>query len=331
MLAINARRGFVTEPDSPAQRPSLIRQFGLFIGWLSGATVGLAALLSGFGYVAVGANARFLGLDPVLVSYSSVDYLQRGAEAWIYIALSAAATFITLSLILIVPPVLSWIARWAGRVLPRRESGAASFVRRHADLWRLALYCVLLAYIYFVFYDRNVEQFQTVLRVSDVLYKVNPTEEDGAQEKDGAQKDGAQKRIVCGQNDDNVVAFNKAVIVGGIAIALLLLATRATARMTSFRWLLAPFAVVVVLFLYMLGSLYGALLMERRFSPVELDTGTGPEDGLYLIDETSDRFVLWRPADLTIIAVAEGDVKRLALHRRLDLRKIHPGLVSACQ
>lgn len=310
----------MTEPDSPTQRPSLIRQFGLFIGWLSGATVGLAALLSGFGYVAVGANARFLGLDPVLVSYSSVDYLQRGAEAWIYIALSAAATFITLSLILIVPPILSWIARWAGRVLPRRESGFGSFARRHGDLWRLALYCALLAYIYFVFYDRNIEQFQTVLGVSDVLYDASPV-----------KQDGAQKKIVCGQNDDNVVAFNKAVIVGGIAIALLLLATRATARMTSFRWLLAPFAVVVVLFLYMLGSLYGALLMERRFSPIELDTGAGPEGDLYLIDETSDRFVLWRPADLTIIAVPEGDVKRLALHSRRDLRDIHPGLASACQ
>jgi hypothetical protein len=310
----------VTEPDPPTQRPSLIRQFGLFIGWLSGATVGLAALLSGFGYVAVGANARFLGLDPVLVSYSSVDYLQRGAEAWIYIALSAAATFVTLSLIFIVPPILSWIARWAGRVLPRGESRLASFIRRHGDLWRLALYCVLLAYIYFVFYDRNVEQFQTVLRVSDVLYDASPVKEAGA-----------QKKIVCGQNDDNVVAFNKAVIVGGIAIALLLLATRATQRMTSFRWLLAPFAVVVVLFLYMLGSLYGALLMERRFSPVELDDGAGPQGGLYLIDETSDRFVLWRPADLTIIAVPQADVRRLALHSRRDLRDIHPGLAAACQ
>ena len=256
----------------------------------------------------------------MLVSYSSVDYLQRGAEAWIYIALSAAATFVTLSLIFIVPPILSWIARWAGRVLPRRESGVASFNRRHGDLWRLALYCVLLAYIYFVFYDRNIEQFQTVLRVSDVLYDASPV-----------KHDGAQKKIVCGQNDDNVVAFNKAVIVGGIAIALLLLATRATARMTSFRWLLAPFAVVVVLFLYMLGSLYGALLMERRFSPVELEAGTGPEGGLYLIDETSDRFVLWRPADLTIIAVPQADVRRLALHSRRDLRDIHPGLAAACQ
>jgi hypothetical protein len=310
----------VTESDPPTQRPSLIRQFGLFVGWLSGATVGLAALLSGFGYVAVGANAKFLGLDPVLLSYSSVDYLQRGAEAWIYIALSAAATFITLSLIFIVPPVLSWIARWIGRVLPRRESRLASFIRRHGDLWRLALYGALLAYIYFVFYDRNLEQFQTVLGVSDVLYDASPV-----------TQDAVRRKIVCGQNDDNVVAFNKAVIVGGIAIALLLLATRATQRMTSFRWLLAPFAVVVVLFLYLLASLYGALLMERTFSPVELDAGAGPESGLYLIDETSNRFVLWRPADRTIIAVPQADVQRLVLHSRQGLRAIHPGLASACQ
>jgi len=311
----------VTESDPPTQRPSLIRQFGLFIGWLSGATVGLAALLSGFGYVAVGANARFLGLDPALISYGSADYLQRGAEAWIYIALSAAATFVTLSLIFILPPILVWIAQWVGRALPRRDkSGFGQFVRRHADLWRMALYCALLAYIYFVFYDRNVAQFQTALGVSDVLYDASPV-----------KQDGAQKKVVCGQNDDNVVAFNKAVIVGGIAIALLLLATRATARMTSFRWLLAPFAVVVILFLYLLGSLYGALLMERKFSPVELDDGTGPQSGLYLIAESNDRFVLWRPADLTIIAIPEGDVKRLALHSRRDLRDIHPGLASACQ
>jgi hypothetical protein len=310
----------VTEPDPPTQRPSLLRQFGLFIGWLSGATVGLAALLSGFGYVAVQANAKFLGLDPAIVSYSSVDYLQRGAEAGIYIALSAAATFITLSLIFIAPPVLYWIARWVGRVLPRRGTSTfGSFVRRHADLWRMVLYCALLAYIYFVFYDRNVAQFQTALSVADVLYDASPV-----------KQQGAQKKIVCGQNDDNIVAFNKAVIVGGIAVALLLLATRATARMTSFRWLLAPFAVVVILFLYLLGSLYGALLMERKFSPVELDDGTGPQAGLYLIDQTSDRFVLWRPADLTIIAIPEGDVRRLALHSRKDLRDIHPGLASAC-
>jgi len=169
----------------------------------------------------------------VLVSYSSVDYLQRGAEAWIYIALSAAATFITLSLIFIVPPVLLWIARWIGRLLPQRDK-AGSFLKRHADLWRLVLYCALLAYIYFVFYDRNLEQFQSVLGVTDVLLDPNPVKEDGV-----------QKRFICGVGSDNVVAFNKAVIVGGIAIALLLLATRATQRMTSFRWLLAPFAVVV--------------------------------------------------------------------------------------
>jgi len=42
----------VTESGPPVQRPSLIRQFGLFIGWLSGATVGLAALFSGSGCVA---------------------------------------------------------------------------------------------------------------------------------------------------------------------------------------------------------------------------------------------------------------------------------------
>lgn len=311
----------MTESGPPVQRPNLVRQFGLFIGWLSGATVGLAALLSGFGYVAVKANAKFLGLDPVLLSYSSVDYLQRGAEAWIYIALSAAATFVTLSLIFILPPVLFWIARWIGRKLPRRDgTGVGSFVTRHADVWRLALYCALLAYIYFVFYDRNVEQFETVLGVSDVLYDANPVKEEGA-----------RKKIVCGQNDDNVVAFNKAVIVGGIAIALLLLATRATQRMTSFRWLPAPFAVVVVMFLYMLGSLHGALLMERKFSPVELDAGTGAEGGLYLIDETSDRFVLWRPADLAIIAVPQADVRRLELRSRRDLRDIHPGLAAACQ
>lgn len=310
----------MTDSDSPTQRPGLLRQFGLFIGWLSGATVGLAALLSGFGYVAVRANAKFLGLDPSLVSYGYVDYLQRGAEAWIYIALSAAATFVTLSLIFIVPPVLFWGARRVGRLLPRRDkSEFGAFVRRNADVWRTALYCVLLAYIYFVFYDRNVEQFQTALGVSDVLFDANPV-----------KQEGAQKKIVCGQNDDNVVAFNKAVIVGGIAIALLLLATRATARMTSFRWLLAPFAVVVVLFLYFLASLYGAVLMERRFSPVELDDGSGPQTGLYLIDETSGRFVLWRPADLTIVAIPEGDVRRLVLHSRKDLRAIHPGLISSC-
>jgi hypothetical protein len=310
----------VTESDPPTQRPGLFRQFGLFIGWLSGATVGLAALLSGFGYVAVRANAKFLGLDPAIISYGSADYLQRGAEAWIYIALSAAATFVTLSLIFIVPPILFGIARWIGRLLPHRDKpGFGQFLRRHGDFWRIALYCALLAYIYFVFYDRNLEQFQTALGVADVLYDASPV-----------KAEGAQKKIVCGQNDDNIVAFNKAVIVGGIAIALLLLATRATARMTSFRWLLAPFAVVVILFLYMLGSLYGALLMERKFSPVELDDGTGLQTGLYLIDETSARFVLWRPADLTIIAIPEGDVKRLALHSRKDLRDIHPGLASTC-
>lgn len=310
----------MTEPDPPTQRPSLLRQFGLFVGWLSGATVGLAALLSGFGYVAVQANAKFLGLDPSLISHGSADYLQRGAEAWIYIALSAAATFVTLSLIFVLPPILVWIASWVGRLMPRGDKfGFGQFARRHADLWRIALYCALLAYIYFVFYDRNLGQFQTALGVSDVLYDANPV-----------KQDGAQKKIVCGQDDDNVVAFNKAVIVGGIAIALLLLATRATARMTSFRWLLAPFAVVVVLFLYLLGSLYGALLMERKFSPVELDDGTGPHSGLYLIDETSARFVLWRPADLTVIAIPEADVKRLTLQSRKDLRDIHPGLALAC-
>ena len=44
----------MTESDPPTQQPNLFRQFGLFIGWLSGATVGLAALLlAGTGVAAV--------------------------------------------------------------------------------------------------------------------------------------------------------------------------------------------------------------------------------------------------------------------------------------
>ncbi len=311
----------MTESNGQIQRASLLRQFAAFIGWLSGALVGVGALLSAFGYFAVHANARFLGFDPILVDYSSANYLMRGAEAWTHIALSAAAMVITLSLLVVLRPAAAFlITVLALRMAPNPERGLGRIARKYWDFWKLVFYVGLLAYLYFVFYDPYAMQFGAALDISDVLYDATP-----------AAGPAVRHEIVCGQGSDTAAAFNRATIAGGVAIALLVLAARVTATMTSFRWLIAPFVVVAVLFVYFLASLYGVLVMERKFSPVELQTEEQSESGLFLVLETDSRFVLWRPAERTIISVAEKNVRRLTLNQRRDLRDVHPGLAEVCR
>lgn len=302
---------------------SLLRATTVFIGWLSGSLAGIGALLYACGYLVTRAHLHLLGIDGFLTS-SNERFIQQGAN---FVAITGELLIakvlglLQIFLVLAIVPVLVYVLvsrrrrRRGGRLGTGWSAAKARAVALHARLpWStdVSVYLVLLALLFFyvLAYRRD---FFPPLRVADLLYAdVSPT---------GSE---IQDRIRCWLLTANTARlrthYSALVDAHLIALGLLVVAWRVTALRGRPLVMVAPFLAVFALYTVYLPMLYGVLVHSTTYNVVTVvnraERGPGEsESRLFLLQKTSNEFVVWDAAEKTVLwlpadAVAHARVGR---------------------
>ena len=300
---------------------SLLRGFGVFLGWLSGSIVGVTALFYAVGFLASITALSYFGLNIFLLGYDTLVYLARGANAIMFFALELGRILIILSPVLAVYPLLRKGAKALGERLrgPVQKIPFYEFLKRS---WRGALYGVLFIYMYFML-DRYIPLFNQFLGVEGVLLRPSPLAE--------SSNDSLMRGLLCGRETQLRSNFLILAIVTLIASLVTLWAHRLTRNMPYRQIMMLPFVAILITFVFILPGVYGVTFLGQKLAPVVVPGEKGSDGkGHYLIGRGSEHLVLWDAGALEFRFLRSSEVKKMTIKPPVGIHQIHPGLRTAC-
>jgi hypothetical protein len=302
---------------------SLIKQFGLFLGWLSGVLVGITGLFYAIGFVATIANLSFLGLDLFLIDYDPFIYLARGANILIFMALEIGELLIVLSPFIIAYPVIRRGLEKLGEALkPSSNRTVIWVIKRAGPYVQPAIYALLFAYVYIILHA-YISDFRLLFGVTNVLHNPDPI--------DGSAKDSMKFAMLCSDAEALKAPFLILSVATILAAFISLLAFRVTAEMRSRQVLMIPFVGVLLTFVFLLPAIYGLLFLQRELVPVSLVMADSSQsEDYYLLGRDGQEFVVWNPDILKTLVFSAKSAKITTIGGRVPLRQAHPALRNAC-
>lgn len=284
--------------------------------WIGGVVAAIIAILSSIGFLATVANLNLLGVDMLLLEHDPLFYLARGALVSTTLLLDAARLVFVLSFVVVLgvaawPALRSLLGRFARRVFSGR---ILTMVQRYG--W-IAAYLGLFAYVYFVS-DAYVQRFAGYLSLNGVLS--NSTLPPGA-------GPGILEPFCLGPTPERITEL----VVAGFILALCCMGARAlTVGRSRGSIFMLPFLLLLLTFVYVLPSAYGALLMRQSFTLARVRVD-GHERTLVLIHRAGDQFLFWDREQSALVWIPERQLDSLTLSKRLPLRDLNPALAALCQ
>lgn len=284
---------------------NVFKEITAVLGWLSGSLAGIAALFFSFGYLIKRAHLNLLGIS-ALFSFTEEQYMQEGAR---FVAEMAdllariALPLLMLAILLLAAGFLIWHTR-VRRLLEPARARATEFIACRQMACRAACYGILLVALLFLI-DREISLFGPPLAVSDLLFAPAAAP--------GGEGGRIREWLLTGDQSslDNLY-FNLTLSV--IKAGLLLLLVWRLAAPWRFRLLLtAPFALAFLLSVLLLPMSYGVLKRPARFPVIAADSDSKMlatvRGELFLLDKTTDEFVLWEAATRRVLWVPRDQVR----------------------
>lgn len=271
-----------------------------WLTWFAGAVAGVTALLYAAGYLSLRAHANLLGLTG-FVQFDHDELLQEGARFFLVAATAVGQALLSASVALVVLMLVVLALRWvARRVFTYLHEPAARANAWSSRLRWLALFAVGALFLWSLW--DTLGRLRDPLCVANVLFATPdlsacPTGFDGAA-LIGKLRDGASRSMQAEFADLLFSGLGHALFLASVAAWL---ARPLAAR----RWIVMPFAVAIVLMLFMLPMVYGVMVKPVRFPRVALsftdDAGKSVEQLLYLVRRDDQSLVVWDAQRRTLV------------------------------
>jgi hypothetical protein len=281
---------------------NLLRDIARFVAWLSGSLAGTVAILYFCGYLVVLSHLYRLGIG-ALPGLDHRLYLEHGGRFLIDVVSAHLlpplffASLVGVIALGLIGLIRGWAKRHRKRL--RRLSYAAQRLRsRLASPSGGPLAYGLLLVLFLLLADPFLALLYRPLQETDLLFAdqpvlLSPTEA------------AEQLNVILG--------------VELIVLSFLILALRLTHAWRHRALGIAPFVLVALVSLMLLPVNYGALMLEFRHHPVELDPPMANHGGTYLLAATDNLFVIWDSAHKKVLWVPPSRVNALALGAREDI------------
>jgi hypothetical protein len=254
----------------------LLKQLGLFLGWLSGVVAGITAFLYGLGFVATNAHQRVLGLDLAMVVRDPSWFIGIGGQVaarWLLLAMVALLPM------MLVGEALLWLARWL-RARGRAERLIGWIDRR--IVWMIAVLGLVLAGVL-------MSTLRDPLRISGLIF----LDRSGLCEADGI---GASLAA----NDGGALSgtANQVALLTAIAFGI---GWYAAPRLIAQRGPALPMFICAAVALQAIGTIpvaHGILVMRKEVREMRVEAASpaaaSDREG-YLITMARDGLWVWQP------------------------------------
>ena len=302
---------------------NLFKEMAKFVGWLSGSLAGLGAILYAFGYLITRAHLHLLGIS---LDYRNEHYMQEGAKFFLVFADLIGRIFLPLLISLGVIAVFAglpimivfFVCRFSS-ARARVEELSARAAAKWANIlakwpwsWRVLIFSGLLLLLFFAI-EMDLNLFSAPLSISDLLYQ----HQDNLQEPGAGEKALLRSWILAG-NLKSLDNYFFGLVLAELKVVVLLLIALRVAWPWRFRSLmLAPFAVVFMMYLILLPMNYGVLMRPAKFARISLiTTGEGlvnKNSDLFLLDRNDKEFVLWDSTEKRALWIPTGGIKAAEL------------------
>ena len=276
----------------------LLKGAAAFIAWLSGSLAAIAGMLYAFGYLATLSNLHLLGLDPLILSFDPLFYLQRGSRFALYVVRLVFKILLDPLVVLVVLAVFSLLIHriWRKRPILQKLEGALKGLLRKIGTWNSLLYALLLL-VMLLHMLPTYGNLTSILNISDLLFEPAGSGAGAYDEETKAIRDALV------QEDRSKIAsgmlrtkFLFSLFFFLEAALVFYLAWRVASRWQLKILLVSPFALVFVMFLVSLPMIYGIIVLPNEYSTVRIlprDAKSGIEGEFYLLNKTSQAFILW--------------------------------------
>lgn len=290
--------------DAPAAPLGLLEGFKSLLLWIGGALAGITALLYTCGYLVTRSHLAMLGLYG-LVEYGNDHFLQEGAKFVITTAYAVLRPVLSIVAVLGLAMVAAGAIGWLVRLSPaagwmHRQGERLKAIARSEAVRRVAFALVLLAQLWHVwhFYD----DYERPLAVVDLLYA------------DTSRAAGQIEALILSGDTRALHGRFEGLLWGTLLAGLLTFAAwRVAAPWPARGWLVLPFAVPLALYVVTLPMAYGVLERPARYALVSLaseSAGVSGGETIYLLDRTSDGFVVWDSASRRVLWLPTSGVRR---------------------
>lgn len=299
----------------------LVKGAAAFIAWLSGSLAALAGILYAFGYLVTLSNLHSLGLDPLVLSFDPLFYLQRGSRFVLYVARLVFERLLDpLVLLVLVVPVFLLLRRFFGeRKYAQRLGQAFGRVRAGLGAWRGLLFAALLLLLFWQMLPTYVN-LTNLLTISDLLFEPCAR---GAVADDAGTLDLCKALTQRTANPSDAgklrTQFLFALFFFLEAALVFYLAWRLSAGWKLRLLLVSPFAVVFAMILVSLPMIFAIVALSNEFSTVRLTAAAGEpaiEGEFYLLNKTSQEFVLWDARGERILWLPAGKLERVQIGQK---------------
>ncbi len=276
----------------------LLKGAATFIGWLSGALAAVAAILYAFGYLVTLANLHALGLDLLVLSFDPLFYLQRGSRFTVYVAVESFA-FVLGPLVGMAVVTFVWLVAQRAlrhRPLTRKLFRALKAVPGLIRAWRYVIYALLLL-ILMVHMSATYQNITSVLEISDLLHASTTS----SSEIESEERRAIREALVQRKDDDRSPGILGTKFLFSLfffleAIMVLYLAWQLTGQWRFRLLFVSPFACIFAMIFITLPMIYGVIVLPNEYSIVHIvtkDGRIGAKSDYYLLNKTSEAFVLW--------------------------------------
>jgi hypothetical protein len=274
----------------------LLKQLGLFLGWLSGVVAGITAFLYGLGFVATNAHQRVLGLDLAMVMREPSWFIGVGGQV--------AARWLLLAMVALLPMMLVGEALlWLARSLRARGRavGLIGWIDRRI-VWIIAVLSLVLAAVL-------MGTLRDPLGISGLLF----LDRAGICRADGfAASLGANDGRTLSETADRVALLTAIAFGIGWYAAPRLIAQRGPA---------VPMFICAAVALQALGTIpvaHGILVMRKEVREMRV-AGTSDREG-FLITVARDGLWVWQPDAQRVQWLEQGSYQLLDIGKPIALR-----------
>ena len=289
----------------------LLKAAGVFVGWLSGSLATITAMLYAFGYLATLSNLHSLGLDPAVLEFDAFLYLQRGSSLALYLLRLIFNTlwYVLVSLVILSIPGFLVYHLWRDR-LSAVGSRIMQRLQQHGTVLRgLALGILILLLVLRLW--PTYQNLTGILGVSDLLFAREALGDSNVLAVRQALLDGDAQRL------RTLFYFSQLFLL--ISAILFYVSWRLA---SPWRWrslVVAPFALLFLMFFASIPMIYGVVVLESRFSTVHITRAGGGLDDperYYLLNKTAQEFVLWDDETSKIVWLPVNSVTKAEIGRR---------------
>ena len=258
-------------------------------------------------------------MDPLVINYDTEFYIRRGGSFFFYITNMIVERILLQLLVMVI------LAAATGFLVYRLLLKIGLLQRAHAYLKDLVnkkfaspalrgmvIYAILAVLFAYQLYDR-LDLFTTPLSISNLLYETN-------QAASSQKETLVRESIMKGQTLKLKLHFFDVLISVILSAVLLFIAWKATSGLKFWPLLVAPFALIFLIYLLLLPMVYGVLVIPYEYSPVKVNSDntllSDQSENLYLITKGRDEFILWNATRKKLLWVPKNEIRAAEIRKK---------------